>query len=216
MPGPDHDAVAILALGIESLIGRPADPAEMRRFRKYLVLLMTWNRTHRLTGCRSADAIVRQLFLDSLLFLSRLPAGPLTVVDLGTGAGIPGVPIRLVRPEIALTLVESRRKQVSFLAALKRELDLADVAVLEGRAEELVAQQPDLADAFDVVVTRAVGMRLQPTAMLFLKPGGLFVVGGPPALTESPADRILGARWETVSFRQLRLSRAFFLVRKPP
>jgi 16S rRNA (guanine527-N7)-methyltransferase len=211
------DPVTALIPVIALLTGRSAAQGEIARFQQYLALLLAWNRTHRLTGYRSADAMVQHLFLDALLFLARLPRGRLTVADIGTGPGIPGVPLRIVRPEIALTLIDSRRKQVSFLATLKRELDLADVVILEGRAEELAAQRPDLAEAFDVVVTRAVGMRLLPTVMLYLRPGGLFIAGGPPAPRGalSTPEGGLSCHWETVLFRELNLSRTFLLGCKP-
>jgi 16S rRNA (guanine527-N7)-methyltransferase len=203
---------------IEALTGRPADPTGMAQFRQYLALLLSWNRIHRLTGCQTADAMVRQLFVDSMLFLTRLPPGPLAMVDIGTGPGIPGVPLRIVRPELSLTLIESRRKSVSFLASLKRELDIGDLAILEGRAEEIVLERPEFNEAFDVVVTRAVGMRVWPTAIRYLKAGGLFVAGAPPAPCGG-GDITLGgrvqARRETVSLRGLGESRTFVVGRKP-
>jgi 16S rRNA (guanine527-N7)-methyltransferase len=205
---------------ITALCGRPASKTEIVRFERYLDMLLDWNRTHRLTGYVSAGAIVRNLLIDGLLFLARVPAGPLTMVDLGTGPGIPGVPIRIVRPEISLTLVDARRKHVSFLAALKREIDLPDVTVLEGRAEDLVSAREDIADAFDVVVTRAVGVRIIPAAIRYLKPGGLFLAGGPPEQTDRPGDVTvspqLSVRWETVHFAGLGRSRTFLVGRKRP
>lgn len=215
MRSPD-DPVGALAPVIASLTGRPAAQVELARFRQYLALLLIWNRTHRLTGYRSAEAIVRQLFLDSLLFLARVPAGRVTMVDIGTGPGIPGIPLRIIRPEISLTLIDSKRKQVSFLAALKRELDLTDVLVLEGRAEELVPEQPGLAETFDVVVTRAVGTRLLPTAMLYLKSGGLFIAGGPPVPIGGLArpDGLLEVQLDTIQFSALQLTRTFLLATK--
>lgn len=217
MRSPD-EPVGVLTPVIASLTGRPPANSELTQFRQYLALLLTWNRTHRLTGCRSAEAIVRQLFLDSLLFLARLPKGRLRMVDIGTGPGIPGIPLRIIRPEISLTVIDSRRKQVSFLAALKRELDLTDVAVLEGRAEDLVSEQPALADAFDVVVSRAVGTRLLSTALLYLKSGGRFIAGGPPAPIGDLAkpDGLAGVQLDTVRFAALRLSRTFLLATKAP
>jgi 16S rRNA G527 N7-methylase RsmG len=88
----------------------------------------------------------------------------------------------LADPAIAVTLVEARRKRVSFLLAAQRELDLGNVAVKEGRAEALLDQEPDLAGAFDVVVARSVAPAeaLLPLARKYLKAGGLFVVSGPP------------------------------------
>jgi 16S rRNA (guanine527-N7)-methyltransferase len=103
-------------------------------------------------------------------------------VDIGAGAGIPGLPLRLADPAIAVTLVEARRKRVSFLLAALRQLDLGDVAVREGRAETLLDQEPDLAGGFDVVVVRSVGpaTALLPLARKYLRAGGLFVASGPP------------------------------------
>jgi 16S rRNA (guanine527-N7)-methyltransferase len=171
---------------IEAITARPTTPADRRRFQRYLDLLLRWNRTHRMTASTVA-AVVRDLFIDSLLFLPLLPPRPLAVVDIGAGPGIPGVPLRLADPQIRLTLVESRRKRVSFLRAVQRELDLDDVVVLEGRAEELVQRTPDLSGAFDIVVARAVGPAdtLLPVALKYLKVGGLFVASAPPA----PAPR---------------------------
>jgi 16S rRNA (guanine527-N7)-methyltransferase len=167
---------------LRDLTGRPAGPDDRRRFQQYLDIFLRWNRTYRMTALDSAGAIVRDLFIDSLLFLPLLPHRPITLVDIGAGAGIPGLPLRLADPAIAVTLVEARRKRVSFLLAVRRQLDLEDVAVREGRAEVLVEQEADLVGGFDVVVARSVGpaTALLPLARKYLKPGGLFVASGPP------------------------------------
>jgi 16S rRNA (guanine527-N7)-methyltransferase len=215
-PGAEAE-LAELSRAIEIIAGHRPDPDTMARFRQYLELVERWNRIHRLTGYRSAGSIVRQLFLDGLLFLLRIPSGPLRMADLGTGPGIPGIPIRILRPDIALTLVESRRKHVSFLATLKRELNLPDVAVLEGRAERLVMELPGLAGAFDVVVTRAVGAGLIPTAARYLKSGGLFLAGAPPAPPRG-VDALSGGgltvRWEQAVLNDAGLSRALLVAHK--
>lgn len=215
-PAPSHPAAALIR-PIQVLIGRDPKPRERERFARYLRLLAEWNRTHRLTAIRSAEAMVADLFVDSLLFLSALPSNPIKVADLGTGPGIPGVPLRIVRDDISLTLVESRRKRVSFLAALKRELELTDVSVLEGRAEELVEKQSELAGAFDVVVTRAVGSSILPVAMSYLRPGGLFLAGGPPSggcrEALETGDKP-GLYRLTKVFEQLGLERTFLVSRK--
>ena len=176
------DPLDELMAAIEAITARLTTPADRRRFQQYLELLLRWNRTHRMTALDSPATVVRDLFIDSLLFLPLLPPRPLAVVDIGAGAGIPGLPLRLADPQIRLTLVESRRKRVSFLRAVQRELDLGDVVVQEGRAEELVQRAPDLGGAFDVVVARAVGPAdtLLPIALKYLKVGGLFVASAPP------------------------------------
>ncbi|MGH9023946.1 MAG: 16S rRNA (guanine(527)-N(7))-methyltransferase RsmG [Acidimicrobiia bacterium] len=171
-----------LMVALEALAGRSAEAGDRRRFQQYLDLFLRWNRTHRMTALDSATAVVRDLLIDSLLFLALLPPRPLTLVDIGAGAGIPGLPLRLADPAIAVTLVEARRKRASFLLAVQRELDLDNVEVKEGRAEVLLEQEPDLAGGFDVVVVRSVGPAdvLLPLARKYLKAGGLFVASGPP------------------------------------
>jgi 16S rRNA (guanine527-N7)-methyltransferase len=178
----NHDPLDGLLVALRSLTGQPAGRDERRRFQQYLDLFLLWNRTHRMTALESPGAIVEDLFIDSLLFLALLPPRPLALVDIGAGAGIPGLPLRLADPAIAVTLVEARRKRVSFLLAAQRELDLRDVIVKEGRAEGLLEREPNLGAAFDVVVARSVGpaVALLPLARKYLKVGGLLVVAGPP------------------------------------
>lgn len=182
MSGRLHSPVEDLKAPIRAITGRPATAAQLGKFRRYLELFTLWNRTHRMTALQSPEAIVRDLFVDSLLFLAVLPRGPVRVVDIGAGAGIPGLPMKLAEPRIELTLVEARRKRVSFLLAVCRELGLGDVAVKEGRAEDLVAHESGLAGSFDVAVCRAVGPveALFSIATKFLISGGQLIVSGPP------------------------------------
>jgi 16S rRNA (guanine527-N7)-methyltransferase len=180
---PSDDPLDELMVALGSLTGRRVGRDDRRRFQQYLDLFLRWNRTHRMTALDSAAAIVQELFIDSLLFLSLLPpARPIALVDIGAGAGIPGLPLSLADPGITVTMVEARRKRVSFLLAAQRELDLPNVAVREGRAEVLLEQEPALASAFDVAVARSVGpaASLLPLARNYLKKGGLFAVSGPP------------------------------------
>lgn len=147
-----------------------------------------------MTALRSPAEIVRGLFLDSLLFLPVLPAArPIKIVDIGAGSGVPGLPMRIVDPEIALTLVEAKRKRASFLLAVARELELSDVKVIEGRAEALVHEDPTLAEGFDAVVARAVGPagHLFPLAMSYLRPGGTVVLAGGPGATKEPRFEVV-------------------------
>jgi 16S rRNA (guanine527-N7)-methyltransferase len=186
-PDPLDELMGALA----PLAARPAVPRDRERFQQYLNLFLRWNRTHRMTALDSAASIVRDLFIDALLFLPLLPPRPLNVVDIGAGAGIPGLPLSLADPGIAVTLVEARRKRVSFLLATQRELDLHNVAVKEGRAEALLQAQPDLVEAFDIVVARSVrpAAELLPLALKYLKTGGLFLATGPPSpLTQPPLE----------------------------
>jgi 16S rRNA (guanine527-N7)-methyltransferase len=182
VPGSPPDLFRELLAAIRALTGRAATAEHRQQFQRYLDVFLRWNRVYRMTALGSPAEIVRGLFLDSLLFLSALPPRPLTVVDIGAGSGVPGLPLRLVDPGISLTLVEAKRKRVSFLLAACRELRLPDVSVVEGRAEDLVGADSALAEGFDTVVARAVGSekRLFPLALRYLRPGGTVILAGSP------------------------------------
>lgn len=188
------DPIDGLLAALEAILARPATPSDERLFRQYLDLFVRWNRVHRMTALESAEAIVRDLFIDSLLFFKALPTGrPLALVDIGAGGGIPGLPMRIADAAVRLTLVEARRKRISFLRAVCRELDLEDVVIVEGRAEEVVGNDPTLSGAFDVAVSRAVGRieRLRPIALPYLKPGGRTVISAAPGSCSSDQATVL-------------------------
>jgi 16S rRNA (guanine527-N7)-methyltransferase len=198
-----------------ALLGRAATEVERQAFDRYADLLVHWNRTHHLTSLRTRAAVGRGLFLDSLLFRALMPAGANRVVDIGAGAGIPGIPLRIVNRELTVTLIESRRKPVSFLRTLVRELDLKDIAVHHGRAEDLALELPELIGRYDLVLSRSVGLntRFIRSAMLYLKPGGRLLTSGPPPgippkLSNWPGEY----EWKTIRFTMIGLTRTFFVA----
>ncbi len=219
MAGAQRDPLAPLAEAIRVVTGRAASAAERERFSRYLDLLLVWNRTHRMTALSSPAEIGRVLFQDSLLLLPLLPGGGIKVVDIGAGAGIPGIPLRIVEPRIQLTLIEAKRKRVSFLSALKRELALADLEILEGRAEDIIKQHPDKLGVFDVALSRAIAQTqgFLTAVASYLKPSGVFIAPGPPKpgkLPDMPAT--LAARWEIVPFSALGVRRSFLIASRNP
>ena len=118
----------------------------------YLDLLVRWNARTNLTAIRSPEEMVRRHFGESIFAADRLRDSiPPNLLDLGSGAGFPGVPIALLYPEIAVTLAESQNKKASFLREVCRTLTLPNVEVWGGRAEDLPA-----ARLFDTVTLRAV------------------------------------------------------------
>lgn len=172
-------ALEALTRGAQAILDRPLTGRERSLFIKYLNLLRKWQKSQRLVGSAEPGWIIENLFLDSLLFLGVLPARLGSLLDLGSGAGLPGIPIKIVRPEIQLVLLESRQRRASFLSSAVRELALERVSVVSGRAEEFAEE---LAERFDAVVMRCAGdiEKLFPLAARFVMPGGLVVASGPP------------------------------------
>ena len=214
VPAHTPDPLAELARAVRVLKGRGLAELERHRFSRYLALLTTWNKAQRLTGIRSPEGIVRSLFRDSLLFLQELPEGASLVADIGAGAGIPGVPIAIFRPEVSVTLIEAKRKKVSFLLTLVRDLELANVRVLEGRAETLIVARPELAESLDCVVSRAVRLTgpIFTAVMRYLRPGGRVVISGS---AQSDPTGIPGVERITRVSPELGLTRVFLSIAKP-
>ncbi len=188
------DSLEELFKAFPALLGRPATAAEREAFDRYADLLVLWNRTHHLTALRSRSAIARGLFLDSLLFQVLLPPGAKRVVDIGAGAGIPGVPLRIADEEMSLALVESH-----------------------GRAEVLTTDVPELEGSYDFVVSRAVRLDGQfiDGAMKYLRPGGKLVTSGPPSGDPQPVVNWPGSfDWKTISFAKIGITRRFFIGSK--
>jgi len=153
---------------------------QMQQFHCYQHQLLAWNRRINLTGItRSAD-IERFHFLDSLSVVLGLPE-PLPpgarICDVGSGAGFPGVPLRILLPNTRLTLIDSKAKRTNFLAALVSTLDLEEVNILTGRAEELGHDLP-LRESFDLVVSRGVASLrvLAELTLPFCRLGGLVIL----------------------------------------
>jgi 16S rRNA (guanine527-N7)-methyltransferase len=126
----------------------PLDSALASRFDDYLSLLVRWNARINLTAIRAEDGILSRHFVESIACARALPVGITTLLDFGSGAGFPGVPIALCRPEIAVTLAESQGKKAAFLREVVRNLGLS-TKIHSGRAELLT-------DRFDCVTLRAV------------------------------------------------------------
>jgi 16S rRNA (guanine527-N7)-methyltransferase len=215
-----QSALEHLARTARVLSGRPIDAKAREQFSRYLELLLLWNRAQNLTGLQSPPEIVRGLFEDSLLFLPLLPGRrPLRVVDIGAGAGIPGMPLRIIDERIEMTLIESKRKRVSFLKTLRRELGLEKgVVVEEGRAEALVSEVVERGGPFDVAVARAVGNLEQvvPTALQYLKPGGVFIVSAPPPARLAGLGAESHREWQILDYPAIGLKRGFFVAQRSP
>lgn len=141
-------------------------PQTADRFQAYLTLLMRWNAHLNLTAIRDEEGILSRHFLESIACARTIPAGVGTLLDFGSGAGFPGIPIALCRPEISVTLGESQAKKAAFLQEALRTLGLR-ATVYGGRAETLKS-------TFDCVVLRAVDRMGEAVtaAVRLVSPGG--------------------------------------------
>ncbi|MCB9133862.1 MAG: 16S rRNA (guanine(527)-N(7))-methyltransferase RsmG [Anaerolineales bacterium] len=131
-------------------------PAQIDAFTQYAELLHTWNQKFNLTAIRTQEEIWSRHFLDSLTCLRVMLGTPLAkVIDVGTGAGFPGLALKIAYPEMHLTLVEAVGKKAAFCAEVTRALGLENVEILTARAEEL-GQKPVHREQYDWAVARAV------------------------------------------------------------
>lgn len=163
-----------LAQWAKQMLGLHLTQRQMEAFRRYEQLLLEWNQRINLTAIRNPEMIRIKHFLDSLTCLLAIrDTGLLQVIDVGTGAGFPGLPIKIACPSLRLTLVESVRKKALFCQTVIAELELSGVTVLNLRAEE-TAQLPEHRERYDWALARAVANL--PTLAEYLLP--LVRVGG--------------------------------------
>ena len=189
----------ILTQGAEAL-GLRLSPDHLAAFRLYREELARWSARLNLTALQTAEEVVRAGFLDSLACLPLVPPGMLQVVDVGSGAGFPALPLKLVRPDLSMTLVEASRKKATFLLHMVRRLGLVGLRVVQARAE-VVARDPREAKAYDLGLARAVAAPPAAGGLVrpLLRPGGLFLVQlGADPLPPGDWDRLLAQGFEVV------------------
>lgn len=138
---------AILAQGIAKA-GLPIDEQKQQKLLAYLTLMQKWNKVHNLTAVRDPDEMVTLHLLDSLVVLPFIDAKNL--LDVGSGAGLPGIPLAICLPNLKVTVIDSNQKKVSFMRQAKAELGIENLEVLGGRVEDVGTSRK-----FDIVISRA-------------------------------------------------------------
>ena len=154
----------------------------------YRETLLLWSRRMNLISLQSEVDLPVRHFIDSLTLLPYLTAGPATLLDIGSGAGFPAIPIKIFRKDLHVTLLEASRKKCSFLKEVIRRLGLRDVSVLNCRLEELLKKDPR--PSYDWIVSRATLKlpELVELAVPLLKPGGILAaMKGPGFEAEAEA-----------------------------
>lgn len=147
---------------------------------RFVDLLLRWNRVHNLTGVRGAEEVLDRHFVESFALRPLLQGT--RIADVGTGGGLPGVPLAIVERERHFTLIESRAKRVHFLRHVAAELKLANTEVAHGRAEHLPVSRP-----FDTVLARAVAPPAELLAICrhLTAPGSVLLLLTAPHLQET-------------------------------
>jgi len=178
------------ALGVE------LDPGALKRFGLYLALLKAWNRKMNLTSIVDEAGVVTRHFLDSLAALRFIGPGS-RVLDIGAGAGFPGLPLKIASPGLDLLLMDSKARKVHFMRHVIRELDLPapPARAVAGRAED-PAMTGRYARCFDVVITRAFAPLDDVLAMSlpYLAPNGrVMAMKGPAGRAEAASCPVPGS-----------------------
>jgi len=183
-------------------VGVSLNQQMIQMFLVYLKELKEWNQKVNLTSLKEDETIIVRHFIDSLSLVPYLPKKG-SLLDLGSGAGFPGIPVKIVRPSLKVTLLEATRKKVSFQRHLIRALGLSQIHVIQGRAERLKTGSA-LTPSFDIVTSRALS-KLEKFLVLgepFVKKGGYLV-----AMKGRQAEEELKASREVIKALSLAINR---------
>jgi 16S rRNA (guanine527-N7)-methyltransferase len=173
-------------------LGLTPSEEQINSFMTYLSELKKWNRTYNLTGLKKDEDIIIKHFFDSLLYLKVLPVGidsyrdgEIKVADIGTGAGFPGIPLKIIRSEIDMYLIEPSRKKSAFLRHITRRLELKRIEVIEKSIQEIKVNK-ELPYLVDAAVTRALFSIKDFTkkASLIVNKGGTLILNKGPKVDE--------------------------------
>lgn len=200
------------------------------QFSKYYSILVEWNKVMNLTGITEYEEVYEKHFLDSICIVKAfseknvLPFHDnIKVIDVGTGAGFPGIPLKIVFPDIEVTLLDSLNKRINFLNRVIEELSLSKIATVHGRAEDY-ARNSKFRSQYDLCVSRAVANLsvLSEYCIPFLKVGGSFISYKSGEVDEElnqaeKALSLLGGETESVlkfNIPETDIKRSFVIINK--
>ena len=162
-----------------SLLSLHLEEDQLNQFYKYYELLTEWNKVMNLTAITELEEVVTKHFVDSLSLIRAvgdLWEQPYRIIDVGTGAGFPGIPLKIVFPELDITLMDSLNKRIKFLNEVIGQLNLDKIEAIHDRAEDM-GRNPIYREQYDLCVSRAVAnlSTLSEYCMPFVKVGGAFI-----------------------------------------
>ena len=215
--------IDILRQGIEDF-GIEASDKMLADFQKYKEILVEWNQKMNLTGIEDEKEVFIKHFLDSISAVSKgYIKNGMSLIDVGTGAGFPGMPLRISLPDLKVTLLDSLNKRIKFLNQVILDLSLNNISAVHSRAEDL-AQQKEYREHYDFCVSRAVAnlATLSEYCLPFVKKKGYFISYKSEKITEEyeqakKAIKILGGNYKNqVEFYlpQSDIYRNLFIIEK--
>ncbi len=200
------------------------DSKKRMQFQKYFELLVEWNKVMNLTGITEYEEVNEKHFVDSLSIVKSIDMTKVnSVIDVGTGAGFPGIPLKIVFPNLQITLLDSLNKRIKFLNTVIQELDLKNVETVHGRAED-IAKKKEYRETYDLCASRAVAnlSTLTEYCLPFIHIGGYFISYKSGEIEKELKDsaravKILGGKVEDVikfSLPGTDIKRSFIKIKK--
>lgn len=199
---------------------------QLHQFYQYFELLVEWNKVMNLTTITEMEDVVTKHFVDSLSLVKVLPdlkSEQVQILDMGTGAGFPGIPLKIVFPELEITLLDSLNKRINFLNEVIKQLGLKKIKAVHGRAEDY-GRDREYREKYDYCVSRAVAnlSTLSEYCMPYVKIGGAFIPYKSGKIEEElnqakGAVKLLGGKIEeviTFMLPKTDVERSFIVVRK--